>query len=81
MCRGDFSQPSPETLLVRARDAKHVEERGKKKKKKKKTGQISLTGKKQKSPEIPNKNKMVEKLSESQDEMVGKVVCLYEDSL
>lgn len=30
---GDFSQPSPETLLVRARDAKHMEERGKKKKK------------------------------------------------
>lgn len=34
MCRGDFSQPSPETLLVRARDAKHVEERGKNKKQK-----------------------------------------------
>ena len=79
MCRGDFSQPSPETLLVRARDAKHVEERGKKKKKQ--TWQISLTGKLQTSPEKIHLNKMVEKLSESQDEMVGKVVCLYEDSL
>ena len=33
MYLGDFLQPSPETLLVRARDAKHVQE-GKKKKKK-----------------------------------------------
>lgn len=81
MYRGDFSQPSPETLLVRARDAKHMEERGKKKKRKKKTWQISLIGKLQTSPEKIHLNKMVEKLSESQDEMVGKVVCLYEDSL
>ena len=80
MYLGDFLQPSPETLLVRARDAKHVQE-GKKKKKKKKKWQISLIGKLQTSPEKIHLNKMAEKLSESQDEMVGKVLSLYEDSL
>ena len=50
-------------------------------KKKKTTWQISLIGKLQTNPEKIHLNKMVEKLSESQDKMVGKVVCLYEDSL
>ena len=77
MYLGDFLQPSPETLLVRARDAKHVQEG----KKKKKNWQISLIGKLQTSPEKIHLNKMAEKLSESQDEMVGKVLSLYEDSL
>ena len=78
MYLGDFLQPSPETLLVRARDAKHVQVG---KKKKKKNWQISLIGKLQTSPEKIHLNKMAEKLSESQDEMVGKVLSLYEDSL
>ena len=41
MYLGDFLQPSPETLLVRARDAKHVQEGKKKKKKKKKMAILS----------------------------------------
>ena len=74
-----FLQLSPETLIVRARDAKHVGERKRKGKKKKR--QISLIGKLQTSPEKIHLNKMFEKLSEAQDEMVGEVLSLYEDSL
>lgn len=80
MYLGGFLQPSPDTLIVRARDAKHVGER-KKKKKKRNYWQISLIGKLQTSPEKIHLNKMFEKLSESQDEMVGEVLSLYEDSL
>ena len=79
MYLGGFLQPSPETLIVRARDAKHVGERKRKGKKKKR--QISLIGKLQTRPEKIHLNKMIEKLSESQDEMVGEVLSLYEDSL
>ena len=54
---------------------------GRKGKQKTKNWQISLIGKLQTSPEKIHLNKMAEKLSESQDEMVGKVLSLYEDSL
>lgn len=78
MYLGGFLQPSPDTLIVRARDAKHVGEREKKEKKL----LANFSNREvQTSPEKIHLNKMFEKLSESQDEMVGEVLSLYEDSL